>query len=147
MEIDNKEKKHIKNKSNFLINKYHFRRRIITFIYQNELFEHEINIEEIFENNLNEISTKELKTLEIIKSKYQTLTNIGKKFLLEEWKWERISPLVRAILLYGIYELTFNEPKVVINEMINITKLFSPGEDFKFVNKILDRISKQIIKN
>ncbi|PWC08870.1 transcription antitermination protein NusB [Mycoplasmopsis arginini] len=138
-------KKQIVRKSNFLLKKYNFRKNIINYIYQFELFDKSLNTKEIVDNKLNEITNAEIQTLELIEAKYQTLTNIAKKFILENWEWERISPLIRAIIIFGIYELTFNESKVVINEIINITKLFSPGEEYKFVNKVLDKISKQII--
>ncbi|WP_330463272.1 transcription antitermination factor NusB [Metamycoplasma gateae] len=133
------------NKDKFLIKKYNFRKNIINYIYQYELFNIQINTSEIVNNELNKISISEISTLEIIQSKYQTLKNIANKFLLETWTWERINPLIRAVLIFGIYELTYNEPRVVINEMVNITKMFVPGDDYKFVNRILDRISKEII--
>ncbi|ENY69311.1 N utilization substance protein B, NusB-like protein [Metamycoplasma auris 15026] len=139
-------KKDIQNKGNFLVKKYHFRKNIINYIYQFELFDINLNTEEIVNNKLNVINENELKTLELIECKYETLKNIAKKFLLNSWEWSRISPLSRAIIIFGIYELTYNEPKVVINEMINISKLLSPNEDYKFINGILDRVAKQIAK-
>ncbi|PZV99936.1 transcription antitermination protein NusB [Metamycoplasma auris] len=138
-------KKDIQTKSNFLVKKYHFRKNIINYIYQFELFETNLSTAEIINNKLNIVNEDELKTLELIESKYETLKSIARKFLLNSWEWRRISPLARAIIIFGIYELSYNEPKVVINEMINISKLLSPNDDYKFINGILDKVSKQII--
>jgi len=55
-------------------------------------------------------------------------------------------PLSRAIIIYGEYELLFNDPRVVINEMVNISKIYSPNNDYKFINKVLDLVSKNVIK-
>ncbi|AZZ65470.1 transcription antitermination protein NusB [Metamycoplasma phocicerebrale] len=133
------------NKNLFLWKRYKFRKNIINYIYQFELFDRELNSEEIINNELNDINNKEIQTLKIIESKYLIISNIAKNYISKDWEWKRISPLTRAILIFGIYEMTYNEPKIVINEMINISKIFSPNEDYKFINKILDLVSKNII--
>ncbi|MGX9339535.1 transcription antitermination factor NusB [Mycoplasma sp. 332] len=140
-----KEKKQISMKGNFLVKKYNYRKNIIFYLYQSELFSVHLDTSVIVNNPLNEINPCEIQALQIIESKYETLKKIIEKFILETWEWERISPLIRAILIFGVYELTYNDSSVVIYELVNITKLFSPGNDYKFVNKILDKISKQII--
>ncbi|SGA02622.1 Uncharacterised protein [Mycoplasmopsis arginini] len=76
-------KKQIVRKSNFLLKKYNFRKNIINYIYQFELFDKSLNTKEIVDNKLNEITNAEIQTLELIEAKYQTLTNIAKKFILE----------------------------------------------------------------
>jgi len=48
-------------------------------------------------------------------------------------------------LLYGTYELFLNNPKIVINEMINITKIYIPGTVYKLVNKVLDLIASKLV--
>nr|WP_237076608.1 transcription antitermination factor NusB [Mycoplasma phocoeninasale] len=53
-------------------------------------------------------------------------------------------PLTRAIIIFGEYELLSKDAKIVINEMVNIAKIFIPNDDYKFVNKILDLISKRV---
>ena len=47
-----------------------------------------------------------------------------------------------AILRYAIYELKYRKdvpPKVVINEALEITKIFGSVDGFKYVNGILDK--------
>lgn len=55
-----------------------------------------------------------------------------------------IGPVERAILRMGVYEL-FNRPdvpyKVVINESINLAKMFGASESHKYINGVLDKIA------
>ncbi|WP_369085967.1 transcription antitermination factor NusB [Metamycoplasma spumans] len=129
-------------KIKFLLQKYYSRVRIITYIYQSELFDTKLSLKEIFQDN--DLDNWEVKILSTIESKYDLFINIAKRFISEEWEWSRINPLTRAIIIYGEYELLLNDPKVVINEMINISKIFSPNNDYKFVNKVLDLASKKV---
>ena len=93
------------------------------------------------------IQNKYLKTIiiEQIEAKYDSLKKIIIAALSADWEWERLQPLVRAILLYGTYELFLNNPKIVINEMINITKIYIPGTVYKLVNKVLDLIASKLV--
>ncbi|MXR09104.1 transcription antitermination protein NusB, partial [Mycoplasma hyorhinis] len=65
-------------------------------------------------------------------------------FLGSNWSWNRILPLVRAILLLGSFELLVNDNKVVINEMVQMIKDYTLESDkeYKFVNAVLDKINQ-----
>ncbi len=57
-----------------------------------------------------------------------------------------IDPLELSILRVGVYELGFQQdipPNVVVNEGIEIAKLFCSDNGFKFVNGVLDGILKE----
>ncbi|TPE57075.1 transcription antitermination protein NusB [[Mycoplasma] falconis] len=138
------DKKMNKQKAEFLIKKFNARFSIIKYIYQAELFEKNIDVNEIFENEF--LDKWQIGTLNNIASKYDALTKLAQKFLNEDWDWNRISPLTRAIIIYGEYEILINNPKVVINEMINMAKIYIPNNDYKIVNKVLDAYAKQIKK-
>lgn len=133
--LSNEDKKNL-----FLINSFNKRVKIITYIYQFELFDEKVNVNEIFSNN--DLNNFEVQTLTIIQNKYVLFKNLIIKALNNAWIWERLQPLIRAILLYGVYELFINEPKVVINEMVNITKIYTIGDEYKLVNKVLDTLLK-----
>lgn len=133
--LSNEDKKNL-----FLINSFNKRVKIITYIYQFELFDEKVNVNEIFNNN--DLNNFEVQTLTIIQNKYVLFKNLIIKALNNAWIWERLQPLIRAILLYGLYELFINEPKVVINEMVNITKIYTIGDEYKLVNKVLDTLLK-----
>lgn len=133
--LSNEDKKNL-----FLINSFNKRVKIITYIYQFELFDEKVNVNEIFSNN--DLNNFEVQTLTVIQNKYVLFKNLIIKALNNAWIWERLQPLIRAILLYGLYELFINEPKVVINEMVNITKIYTIGDEYKLVNKVLDTLLK-----
>ena len=133
--LSNEDKKNL-----FLINSFNKRVKIITYIYQFELFDEKVNVNEIFNNN--DLNNFEVQTLTIIQNKYDLFKNLIIKALNNAWIWERLQPLIRAILLYGLYELFINEPKVVINEMVNITKIYTICDEYKLVNKVLDTLLK-----
>lgn len=65
---------------------------------------------------------------------------------LTNWTLGRMAVLDRSILRLGCYELIYCPdvpPKVVINEYIEIAKLYgSDGKTAKLVNGVLDRIAK-----
>ena len=69
------------------------------------------------------------------------------KFLNSEWKIERISAVDKAILFAGIIELNFNNltNNIIISEYIEIAEQM--GGEAKFINKLLDKISKTKILN
>jgi N utilization substance protein B len=57
----------------------------------------------------------------------------------------KIDPLEKAILRVGAYELVYEldvPPNVVLNEGIEISKLFCSEQGYKYVNAVLDSIVK-----
>ena len=70
------------------------------------------------------------------------------KLLNSEWKIERISAVDKAILFAGIIELNLNNNltnNIIISEYIEIAEQM--GGEAKFINKLLDKISKSKISN
>ena len=127
----------------FLINALKKRTEIINTIYKYELFDQKVDSKQIFEDD--NLDDNAIKIIEQIEAKYDSLKKIIIAALSANWEWERLQPLVRAILLYGTYELFLNNPKIVINEMINITKIYIPGTVYKLVNKALDLIASKLV--
>ncbi|WP_374847013.1 transcription antitermination factor NusB [Metamycoplasma salivarium] len=127
----------------FLINALKKRTEIINTIYKYELFDQKVDSKQIFEDD--NLDDNAIKIIEQIETKYDSLKKIIIAALSADWEWERLQPLVRAILLYGTYELFLNNPKIVINEMINITKIYIPGTVYKLVNKVLDLIASKLV--
>lgn len=59
---------------------------------------------------------------------------------------EKIDPVERAVLRIGVYELInrLDTPyKVIINEGVNLAKCFGAEGSHKYVNGVLDQISKK----
>ena len=60
------------------------------------------------------------------------------------WKVSRMSVVSRSLLRLAAYELTKTEtpPRVVINEAVELAKIYDDGEGFSFVNGILNRFAR-----
>ena len=62
-------------------------------------------------------------------------------------KFEKLSPVERAILYIGAYELEAHPKtpfKVVLNEAIELGKSFGAAEGHRFVNGVLERIAARL---
>jgi len=64
----------------------------------------------------------------------------------ENWRFERLAAIDRAILRLAIHEMSAAEtpPKVVLNEAVELAKKFSSEESGSFVNGVLDAIHKSL---
>ncbi|MFA5998440.1 MAG: transcription antitermination factor NusB [Candidatus Babeliales bacterium] len=64
---------------------------------------------------------------------------------LENWKFERIGKCTLLVLRYAIWEMLYTDTShnIILNEAIELAKCFSEKDAYKFVNGILDKISKQ----
>jgi N utilization substance protein B len=69
--------------------------------------------------------------------------------LADNWDFERLATVDRNILRLALYEMLFRPeipPVVSINEAIEIAKKFSTAESGKFVNGLLDRVKKDLLR-
>lgn len=60
---------------------------------------------------------------------------------------EELGPVEHAILYLGVYELKFSIEvpyKVVINESVEVAKLFGAEGSFKLINTALDRLAQDL---
>lgn len=75
----------------------------------------------------------------------ETIDELLYQYLIN-WDIDRLIPLDRAILRMGAYELKFsnaNAPKeIVINEAVEISKIYSAIHSSKLINGVLDKIAK-----
>jgi N utilization substance protein B len=88
-----------------------------------------------FANQLFEGAAKDVARLDEI---------IGKH--CENWRFERLAAIDRAILRLAIHEMgTADTPaKVVLNEAVDLAKKYSSEESGGFVNGVLDSIHKSL---
>jgi transcription antitermination protein NusB len=62
-------------------------------------------------------------------------------------KWDEVSPVERAILLIGAWELMHNPEipyRVTINEAIELGKRFGGTDGHKWVNGVLDKLAAAV---
>lgn len=88
-----------------------------------------------FANQLFEGAAKEIPALDEI---------IGKH--CENWRFERLAAIDRAILRLAIHEMSSADtpPKVVLNEAVELAKKFSSEQSGAFVNGVLDSVHKSL---
>jgi len=58
-----------------------------------------------------------------------------------------LDPVERAILRLGAYELSYRPDvptKVVLNEMIELAKVFGSEHSYKFVNGVMDKLATEL---
>ena len=121
--------------------KIELRENVIGYIYSYELIKKELDSVEAFESG--KYTDKEIKTIEYISKNYQVYKKLILKFTSNSWTWIRTSPLIRAILIYGAFELYIEDTALVIDVLVNYTKDFIPDDTYKLVHSVLDKIGKQ----
>lgn len=60
---------------------------------------------------------------------------------------EQIDPVERAVLLLGTWELMFKAEvpwKVVVNEAVNLAKMFGAEDSYKYINGVLDKVARTV---
>jgi transcription antitermination protein NusB len=64
----------------------------------------------------------------------------------DNWRFERMAAIDRAILRLAIYELRAAEtpPRVILNEAVDLAKKFSSEDSGAFVNGVLDGVHKSL---
>jgi len=80
--------------------------------------------------------------------KKQDIFDILEPLLKDSWKLEELSLYIKLILLLAIAETmaTKTDLPVIINEYIELTKLFENGKDAKFVNSVVETVGKKVRK-
>ncbi len=115
-----------------------------------------VDIQEIIQRNLKEFSSSNFKEKLFFKQLVQDiLKNIKKidSFIIQyapQWPIEKITLIDRNILRIGVFELLISvqtPPKVIINEAIEIAKLFGSETSGKFINGVLGAIYEKMKKN
>jgi N utilization substance protein B len=62
-------------------------------------------------------------------------------------EWARVDPVERSVLLIGAYELRFCPQlpwRVVINEGVELSKMFGSADGYRYVNGILDKLARRL---
>ncbi|MBD3809879.1 MAG: transcription antitermination factor NusB [Sulfuricurvum sp.] len=84
--------------------------------------------------------------LDLFKGVTEQLKKIDEAIIkhLKDWDFDRLGSIERATLRLGAYEIMFGEldSAVIINEAIEVAKAFGSEQSPKFINGVLDAISK-----
>ena len=111
----------------------------------------EKNSEKIFAENL---AVAEKNSDEFAEKLFLTATeNLGKikvviRAFAPDFLFEKIALINRSILILGIAEIKFFDtpPAVVINECVELAKIFGEKKSSGFINGVLDKFQKSIKK-
>jgi len=126
---------------------------VFHFLYAADAFNYEESLESIIDNfnrgfDLNVPLDGEIfNVVTMIINKRDELEKIYEPFLAN-WRSERISTCTKLILLFAIWELKYTETdaRIIINEAIELAKCFAEEDAYRFVNGILDPVSKELRK-
>lgn len=119
------------------------------------IFEADINKEELKENVNFYIEREEsnvlkeeqyeylLKTISGIK---ENLANIDQTIIdnMDHWNIDRLGIVERSLLRYSVYELLYTKigKEIIVNEAIELAKLYGEDKSSEFVNGVLAKIIK-----
>jgi len=84
--------------------------------------------------------------LDLFKGVTEHLAEVDEAIIkhLKDWDFDRLGSIERATLRLGGYEIMYGEldSAVIINEAIEVAKAFGSEQSPKFINGVLDAISK-----
>ncbi len=126
---------------------------IFHFLYAADAFNYEESVESIIDSfnrgfELNVPLHGELATT--VKNIVDSRQDLEKTYepYLANWRSERISVCTKLILLFAVWEFknTETDSRIIINEAIELAKCFAEEDAYRFVNGILDSVSKEFRK-
>ena len=126
------------------LNRSELRIKIMTILYQINVYETnkvEYNVDDVIKS-VYEIDNEFVKEIVYGVVTYkEELKKYANKYL-NGWKVNRLGNTDQAIILMGIYELLYTKtpPIVVINESVNLAKLYSDDKVKNMINACLDKI-------
>jgi len=127
--------------------RHHARMAVVSLLYAHDLgnqsiadFSDEILEEKKIRNKQREFA------LGLFQGTMSDLENIDKQIVanLTDWDFENLGSIERAILRLGTYEVLTSEldSAVIINEAIELAKRLCSDQSPKFINGVLDGVSK-----
>jgi N utilization substance protein B len=127
--------------------RHHARMAVVSLLFAYDLGNKSIAdyTDEILEDKKIRNKQKEF-ALELFRGVMENLEAVDAAIVkhLKDWDFERLGSVERATLRLGAYEIMHSEldSAVVINEAIEVSKAFGTEQSPKFINGVLDAISK-----
>ncbi len=127
--------------------RHHARMAVVSLLYAYDLGNQSIAdyTDEILEDKKIRNKQKEF-ALDLFRGVMEHLPAVDEAIVkhLKDWDFERLGSVERATLRLGAYEImnTDLDSAVVINEAIEVSKAFGTEQSPKFINGVLDAISK-----
>lgn len=127
--------------------RHHARMAVVSLLYAYDLGNGNIaeHMDEILEEKKIRNKQKDF-ALALYEGVMQNIEACDKAIIkhLKDWDFQRLGSIERATLRLATYEILFGslDSAVVINEAVEITKAFGTEQSPKFINGVLDAISK-----
>jgi len=128
------------------------RQAVVGLLYAYDLGNEEIAnyIDELLEDNKIRNKQREF-ALKLFHGVMQNLSSIDKAIIkqLRGWEFDKLGKVERAILRLCAYEIIYEEldDAIVINEGVELSKILGSEQTPKFVNGVLDALSKEVKSN
>ena len=125
------------------MNRHQLRECAMTCLYQYFLFGNR-DIKDIVASNINSNQIDPFLytiTIDAIKYKDHYIKRIN-EVLRDDWEYDRLGYIERAILLIAACELDFEiaQKPIVIDEAVNLAKRYCDEDTYKLINGVLDRL-------
>ncbi len=132
-------------------NRTTLRKNIVNILYKIFIYEEskiDYEIEDVIQSEMTDSDPFVSSCLKGVLKERETLISLANSYLVD-WELKRLSKVDQAILLLAIYELEYTDtPRaVVINEAIELSKLYSDEKVVKMINGVLDSICHKDEKN
>jgi len=128
------------------------RQAVVGLLYAYDLGNEEIAnySDELLEDNKIRNKQREF-ALKLFHGVMQNLSSIDKAIIkqLKGWEFDKLGKVERAILRLCAYEIIYEEldDAIVINEGVELSKILGSEQTPKFVNGVLDALSKEAKSN
>jgi N utilization substance protein B len=117
--------------------------KTIEYLYQSILLEKDIQAI-ILDENLKELVIEDNFVVEHLECIDRFMQVYVRKInsLLNEWTFDRLAILEQAILLLAIseFELESAERAIIINEAIELSRIYADESSYAYINGVLDRL-------
>ena len=133
------------------LNRSELREKIMTILYQINVYETNkvnISVDEVIKDVL-DIDNEFVKEMVYGVTTYkEDIKKIANDYL-NGWTINRLGNTDQAILMMGIYELMYTKtpPIVVINECVNLAKLYSDEKVKNMINAALDKVYHNLVEH
>lgn len=124
---------------------------IFHLLYALEAYNYEASIESIVDN-MNRgydldipLDSEAVHVTRAVAEERKKLDEIIERFLTN-WRLDRLGCNTRLVLRLGVWELIYtdNPSNIVINEAVELAKCFSEADAYRFINGVLDEVSKKL---
>ncbi len=117
---------------------------IINLLYRHFILQHDVLTTKQEAYDFSQVVTTSIESEQIddILGNLTTIIGLINQHLKSGWSFERLSNYHKAVLVYGVYSIHYQglAKAIVINESLEIIKLYSEDTDFSYINSVLDQI-------